>query len=104
MQEELLSRFSSHKSGQRTQVSWPTSNSFLPRRLRYGGVIHKVRIYCRGPRIGTPGHCHIAMAKVKGVLLEGAPAATPEKALACLLKLIDPEIEIVRDSNGIILA
>jgi hypothetical protein len=33
-------------------------------------------------------------------MLEGAPADTPEVALANLLKLIDPEIENVRDMNG----
>lgn len=86
-------RLSFGMSGQHGAVSWPTSKGFLPRTLIHGGARYRARLYRRG-------HSHVALAKVCEAMLEGAPADTPEVALANLLKLIDPEIENVRDMNG----
>jgi hypothetical protein len=78
-------------------VPWPSTSAFRPVRLRYGGRIHRVRIFCLNR--GSPRHHHRAMAKVNGEMIE-VNGGTEDEALAAFIKRIDPEVEIVKNANG----
>lgn len=94
-------RFTPGKFGQGVAVSWPGSSPIAKRTLTHDGVKYRVRIYGKG-RHGQ--RRYIAMAKVDGKLVV-APAATDEaRAQAEFIKLVDPEVEFVRDTRGRVLA
>jgi hypothetical protein len=85
------------KLGQGRALAWPSTSAFRPVRLRYGGRIHRVRIYCVNR--GSPRHHHRAMAKVSGEMIE-VNGRTEDEALAAFIKRIDPEVDIVRNQHG----
>jgi hypothetical protein len=79
----------------------PSSSACRPVTLRHDGKVYRVSIFRLGR--GERGHCHEALTKLAGRLF-CAEGATHEQALAALIKVIDPELEAVRDESGAMLA
>lgn len=84
-----------------TLSSWLAGRAIAKRTLTHEGVKYRLRTYGEGRR---GQRRYIAMAKVDGRLVM-APAATDEaRAQAEFIKLVDPEVEVVRDVRGRVLA
>lgn len=87
--------------GQNEGLSWPAGAPIAKRTLTYEGRKYRLRIYSKG-RHGK--RSYIAMAKVDGRLIQAPPASDESRAQAEFIKLIDPEVEVVRDTRGRVLA
>ncbi len=79
----------------------PSSSACRPVTLRHDGKVYRVSIFCLGR--GQRGHHHEAVTKLAGRLVR-AEGVTHEQALGALIKVIDPEVEAVRDERGARLA
>jgi hypothetical protein len=87
--------------GQDGGLSWPAGAPIAKRTLIYEGRKYRLRIYGKG-RHGK--RRYIAMAKVDGRLIQAPDASDESRAQAGFIKLIDPEVDIVRDIRGTVLS
>jgi hypothetical protein len=87
--------------GQNEGLSWPAGRPIAKRALTYSGRRYRLHIHGAG-RHGK--RRYIAMAKVDGRLIQAPAASDESRAQAEFIKLIDPEVEIVRDTRGRVLA
>ena len=91
------------KSGQSAGISWPSGRPIAKRTLTYEGRKYRLRIYGKGPH-GSRRR-YVAIAMVDGRLIQQGALATDEsRAQAEFIKLIDPEVEMVRDTRWQVLA
>ena len=75
----------------------PSSSACRPVTLHHDGKVYRISIFCLGR--GQKGHRHEAVTKLGGRLVR-AQGGAHDQALAALIKVIDPEVEMVRDERG----
>lgn len=91
-------RFTSGQTGQiRASSSWLSTPNYRPVALTYAGQTYRLRIYPQ--QVGSVRR-FVAMAKVGGELVKAPAAKTESHAQAEFIRLIDGDVECVKDVNG----